>query len=363
MEEGISIIYANRNRDSERIKISLESLQQQSTENLEVVFVDYGSNSTRIEEYRQLFQTFSFVHFYPLEVSQLLWNKSKALNYGIQKAAFSNIFIADVDLIFQPGSLSFFQELANPEKFFLFRLGYLSEAESGKLRKNYEFKDLKPHRVGSVNGMLLAAKEALLKVNGLDEFFHFYGAEDEDLFARLEHVGYTKTKVEKEIYFYHNWHKSFSGSEDKLLTGNPRIKNIMRINQRHFLRNKDLKLIKPRRQTGMGETISPARSKLLKNPSREFQIKNIEAHVEHFLREELASAKGEILQVEFVEDPYYHSLKHRIKKLTGRQTQPYISMKQVNDMLLKEILFNYRDHNYSFQIAEDLKRISFCIEL
>src|SRR5690606_2245261 len=111
-------------------------------------------------------------------------------------------------------------------------------------------------------------------------------------------------KVESE-YFYHNWHLSFSGSEDRLLTGNPRVKNIMRINQRHFLRNRERRVIKPFRQKGMGEIISPSESDLLKNPTGTFRVPNILVHVEHFLKEELPSHQGEIVKVEFVEDPYY----------------------------------------------------------
>ncbi|UJH92508.1 glycosyltransferase [Antarcticibacterium sp. 1MA-6-2] len=182
----ISIIYANRNRDVKRIKASINSLSSQQAQNFEVIFVDYGSEPTLVSQYQNLFTSYDFAQFFHLEVSHLLWNKSKALNYAIKKATFPNIFIADVDLIFHPNSLSLLNNLSPSEKFFLFRLGYLSAEESKKLSENHRFEDLKPQRVGSVNGMLLASKEALSKVKGLDEFFHFYGAEDEDLFARLE---------------------------------------------------------------------------------------------------------------------------------------------------------------------------------
>ena len=357
-----SVIYANRNRDVKRIKASLDSLQRQSVRDFEVIFVDYGSDPVLVEEYEGLSEAFNFMRFFSLKVSQLLWNKSKALNYGIKKASFSTVFIADVDLIFHPQTASLFQTLATPEKFFLFRLGYLDQEESNRLSGNYEFEELRPQRFGTVNGMILVPKEALLKVNGLDEFFHFYGAEDEDLFARLENGGYKQEKLETQN-FYHNWHRSFSGSEDRLLTGNPRVKNIMRINQRHFLRNRERGVVKPFRQQGMAEIVDPVESELLKHPSWTFRVPNILAHVEHFLREELPSHKGKIVKVEFVEDPYYRTLKYKIKKILGKQTQPYCSMKEVNDMLLKEILFRYRDHNYSFRISEDLKTISFCVKL
>lgn len=362
MQQGVSIIFANRNRDPQRIKISLDSLQQQATEDLEVIFVDYGSQDGLVHTYRELLKAYDFIRFFSLEVAGLLWNKSKALNYGIKKASRASVFIADVDLIFHPEAVKLFGKLANPDKFCLFQLGYLGQEESEKLGGDYRFEALQPTRFGKVNGMVLATREALLEVNGLDEFFHFYGAEDEDLFARLENAGYQREE-NTATYFYHNWHQSFSGSEDELLTGNPRVKNIMRLNQRHFLRNRERKIIKPHRQNGMGEIIPRQERELLKKPTLCFRIPNILAHMEHFLREELPSCKGEILKVDFVEDVYFGSPKYRVKKILGRQSQPYISMKEVNDMLLKQILFCYRDHNYSLKISEDLKSIQFRIQL
>ncbi|WP_081211271.1 glycosyltransferase family 2 protein [Salegentibacter sediminis] len=362
MQPVISILYAHRNRDSERIKISFDSLRKQELQNFEVIFVDYGSRNKLVNELEELEREFPFVRFYHLPVAQLLWNKSKALNFGITKASGEYIFIADIDLVFHPQTSVLWKKFQNPDKFYLFKLGYLEKEESQKLSGNYVFEDLKPARVGEVNGMILTSRESLMKVNGLDEFFHFYGAEDEDLFARLENAGCQKEQ-RKEEYFYHNWHQSFSGAEDILLTGNPRVKFIMRINQRHFERNRDRGIIKPLRQGEMGDFIAAERSEALKNPDKKLEIPNILARVEHLLREELPSRKGEVVRMEFFEDDFYTSLKHRLKKGLGKQTQPYISMKEVNDMVLKEILYNYRDHNYSFRLGEDLKRIDFILEV
>jgi len=360
--EKLSIIYANRNRDAARIRKSFESLQRQKLQNFEVLFVDYGSESDMLNDLEALAGNFEFVKFFHLPVSQLLWNKSKALNYGIKKASGDHIFIADTDLVFHPATIQLLQQIKSPEKFQLFKLGYLDKEESQKLSENYKFEDLKTTRVGEVNGMILTSRESLLKVNGLDEFFHFYGAEDEDLFARLENSGLERMYCDEQ-YFYHQWHKSFLGSEDKLLTGNPRVRNIMRINQRHFQRNRDNLITKPLRQAGMGEIINSELARKLENPDIVIKAPNILARVEHFLREELPAIEGQVIRMEFFEDAYYSSFKHRMKKILGKQTQPYISMKEVNDMVLKEILFNYRDHNYSFEIKEDLKTIVFCIHL
>lgn len=358
----LSIIYSHRNRDIERIEISFKSLKKQELQNFEVIFVDYGSENKLVNELEKLAEELPFVRFYHLPVSQVLWNKSKALNFGITRATGDYVFIADVDLVFHPEMTLLLQQIKTPDKFQLFSLGYLGKEESQKLLKSYEFVHLNPERFGEVNGMILTSRGSLLKVNGLDEFFHFYGAEDEDLFARLENAGYQRDQ-RNEKYFYHNWHQSFSGSEDKILTENPRVRNIMRINQCHFERNRERGIIKALRQQEMDTFLSPEKANALKNPEIKFEIPNIHAKVEHFLREELPSWKGKVVYAEFYEDEYYLSLKYRLKNLLGKQTQPYISLKEVNDMVLKEILYNYRDHNYSFRLGKDLKRINFILEV
>ncbi len=360
MKRSISIVYAFRNRDLQRIRFSMDSLKRQVFEGFEVIFVDYGSDRVRAVELEKLLEEYNFVKYFYLPVENLLWNKSKALNHGILQSTGDFVFIADADLIFHPEATRLLDQLKLPDSFYLFKLGYLEKEESQKLRA--DFNDLKPSRFGNVNGMILAPRKSLIEINGFDEFFHFYGAEDEDLFARLENAGF-KREENKDFFFYHNWHKSFSGWENELLTTNPRLKNIMRINQQHFYRNRDRKLTKPSRQEGMGKIIEQEKAKQLEHPSLSFSLPNILAQVEHFLREELPSYKEEIIHAEFYEDPYFTTLKYHAKRLLGKQSQPYCSLKEVNDMILKEILFSYRDYNYSFKIQDDLKRIIFKIQM
>lgn len=362
LKKEITILYANRNRDVDRIKVSLDTLNNQTVKNFEVIFVDYGSQPTKLVELKKALNNYIFVRFYSLEVPQVLWNKSKALNYGIKKTNTEFVFIADVDLIFHPETLDVLQNLKNFQKFSLFSLGYLNQKESIKLKDKFDFKALNPSRFGEVNGMILVSTVALKKINGLDEFFHFYGSEDEDLFARLENAGVIRENV-KKCFFYHNWHQSFSGSEDNLLTAIPRVKNIMRINQHHYLRNKESGVTKPARQEEMGVIIDKKRSGLLDKPDLVISVLNILAQVEHFFGEELPIYKNKVVKIEFQEDPYYKTVKYSIKKLLGKQTQLYCSMKEVNDIILKEILFRYRDFNYSYNISKDQKLITFCIEL
>lgn len=359
----ISIIYANRNREPVRIKASLDTLKKQEHQNFEVIFVDYGSDSHLVPELEEIIRNYNFTRFFQLKVSQVLWNKSKALNFGIKQTNTPYVFIADVDLLFHPMTTNYFEKIASLDSFSVFGLNYLSKKESEKVKKSdFTINELTPNRFGLINGMILVSKVALEKIHGLDEFFHFYGAEDEDLFSRLETAGFQMQR-QHVSFFYHNWHQSFAGSEDEILTTKPRVKNIMRINQQHYLRNRINKITKPQNQSTFGEIRNEKEIKKLTTPTKEMKIFNIKAHVDHFFGEELLTLKGEIIKVIFIEDSFYKTWKYKIKKFIGKQSQPYYTIKEVNDIILKEILFRYRNWNYSFEISQDLKSIKFCLEI
>ncbi|CAM4097178.1 glycosyltransferase family 2 protein [Gillisia limnaea] len=358
----LSIIYPYRNRNVARVKASLVSLQEQTQQNFEVVFVDYGSEESYAQEVKIMVSGFGFATYYYVGNPGLLWNKSKALNYGILKVTTAYVFFTDVDVVFHPSLTAVMQQLATPVGFYLFTIGYLPKEINTKEAGQFSFEQRKPTHTGDTFGIGLFPLEALQKVEGLDTFFHFYGSEDADLNARLQQAGYA-LKYHKPLLIKHLWHPRYPVKKDNQLTVLPRLTNVQRINQRHFLRNREKGVIKPSRQDTMGKVISKEESDLLQKPTKIVKVNNILSHVEHFLGEELPSYTGEIIKVEFVEDPYFHTLKHKLKKLLGKQTQPYCSLKEVNDRMLKEIVFNYRDANYSFEISENLKSIIFCIRM
>lgn len=362
MDPIITILFAYRDRDIERLQYTFSSLKAQTHQNFKVIFVDYGSEKGRAKQAEELIKSYPFATYYYVAHPGLLWNKSKAFNYAIKKSDTRYILTADVDLIFHSEFTGELGKIIDKNTFYLFKWGYLDKKKSARLNSAVDFDHLRPNRNGSVNGMVLAHREALEKVHGLDEFFHFYGAEDEDLFSRLEAAGYVKKEI-NEIYIYHIWHESFSITENKKLTAIPRIKNIMRINYRHFIRNKEKGLFVPEGQNRWGEVFTPELENDLYTTTGVFYISNIKAFVEHFLNVELLSLKGEVIKAEFFIDPYYHTLKYRVKKFIGKQTQPYLSLKEVNDLVLKKILFNYRDHNYNFSISRDFQKIHLYLDL
>ncbi|TBW25580.1 glycosyltransferase family 2 protein, partial [Gramella sp. KN1008] len=248
----ISIIYAYRDREVSRVQASLQSLKDQSGCDFEVIFVNYGSNEFYSGKIEKLIKKFDFVKYIYLDVSHQLWNKSRALNFGIKKASNPFIFIADIDLIFHPKAVSYLEEIATTGVFYNFKMGYLDEKESKKIKKGIQFDALQPSRYGSVNGMILTTRESFFQIKGYDEFYHFYGSEDVDLYTRLENYGLTSQFIE-EVYFYHIWHKSYENSQTRVLDHYPRLKNVLRINEQHYLYHKREKAVDPVNQTDWGE--------------------------------------------------------------------------------------------------------------
>ena len=119
----------------------------------------------------------------------------------------------------------------------------------------------------------------------------------------------------------------------------------------------------PFNQEEFGTVVKKEDQEQLLQPTKTFELPNIHAVVEHFICVQLPTFKSEIIQVTIQENAYYRSLKHYLKKLLKKQTQPYISIKEVNDLLLTEILYRYKHHNYAYEISDDLKTITFTIKL
>jgi glycosyltransferase involved in cell wall biosynthesis len=362
MDKKLSIIYAFRNRDVERIQLSMESLHAQKFQNFEVVFVDYGSEVETAAKVQKTLKKFEFARYLYLQASHKLWNKSRALNYGIKNSVTSNIFIADVDLLFSPKATEFLERKISKDSFCLFSMAYLDKQTSQEVSNSKNFDKINFERTGSINGMILASKEAFYKVSGYDEFYHFYGSEDVDLYARLKNAGYHEV-ITSGIYFFHNWHQSFQSLEQDKLTETPRLSNAMRINEQHYHDSIANGILKPAGQNNWGENFEKETAEILSSPDAVIELENIAASVEHFFNEGIKFYEDKVIEVRISESDYYQTLKYKIKKNLGKQSQTYITLKEVNDLILKKIIFKYRNHNYSFKITPDLKTIIFKIAL
>jgi len=211
----ISAVVGFRNRDLVRVKRHLDSFQLQSFKDFEVLFVDYGSDPEIATEISSLVAGYSFCTYIYNHTTGFPWNRSHALNTGLRRAEGELILFSDIDLIYDR---NFFTNLISKKKenVQLFQQVYW-------LPKNYtdyqnlksNLKDLKISDSGSKGGVHLIERKKLIEIGGYDEFYCFWGHEDNDLFHRLDKLGIkTEWMLPEVAPVYHQWHP-IASSETK----------------------------------------------------------------------------------------------------------------------------------------------------
>jgi len=351
----LTLLFTYRNRDLERVKIAMDSLDAQNDSNFTVLFIDYGSSLAHSKALQDLLSNYSFVtYFYSYHIDQP-WSRAKAVNIGIQLVTTPYVFVSDIDMIFKPNFIEIVQQLKDPMVSVYFKVGFLNQIES---KKNQPFEDYKisfSSKPGA-QGLSLFPVEALKKVRGFDEFLHFWGAEDEDVHSRLLQVGYEVNFYEKEILLLHRWHPTYRNSESDVVTKNLQLHSIPKLNQEYFAYKRERK-VPTANGSKWGVPITKEDYESLVSNDVKRVILNNKEYIYLFLFVELPRLDDGVVAVEFREDPFQHSLKYFLKKKLGKSVSSYFTLKEINDLLLLHLIFFYPTYLYSFTVGADLKSI------
>lgn len=204
MKPKLSIIYPYRNRDTERVERSLNSLfRQQCSAWSEIILIDYGSNEACQLQMQSLLKKFPAVRYIYNHTQGMPWSRSHALNTGIKLAEAEYVFTADADMIFDSRFSTVMEKLIGSNDAFFFLVGYLPEKFN--FTKPITQKDYQKSRSYAL-GLALISKNALIKIGGYDEFYCFWGVEDNDIYSRLLSSGYSCRYYETDVLLYHQWH-------------------------------------------------------------------------------------------------------------------------------------------------------------
>jgi hypothetical protein len=356
----ITILYPYRNRELERIKISLDSLLQQRNTDFKVLFVDYGTDEALKKAIKLLLSTYNFVAYTESYTSFQPWSRAKAINVGLRKVNTEYVFIADIDMIFRSDFIEKLQIVKAPNKAIFFKVGFLSESET-RLNKDFSNYVVQFYSGYGAQGLSLFSMKQLIDVNGFDEFFHFWGAEDEDIHNRLQLAGFESIFYEQEILMLHRWHSTYRASEKKSLTKDFQLSNISRINQKHQIFNKTKKIQKANHEK-WGNPLKEAEFNELENCTGLEQLLNIKSDIDHFLFYELPNLNKGILKIIIKEDKFNKTIKYKVKKFLGKKVPNYYSLKKINDKLLLHIISFYHPYPYYYKVSDDLKSIVFKIK-
>lgn len=256
----LHLILTYRNRDVLLVKNCLESLfyqdffQKKDNENkneqtiLQITFLDYGSEdilSQKIQEFIHELNTLSvslgkyhFIHYVYYNSKGQFWNKSHAFNLAfgfleeqnreinknhnlfkkggfLKEHDFSDAYflLLDVDLVLEKSVLdTIWQKKAENQVFILpfYRLPKNISPKNAVENVQIFTQKLKNTLI-CASGNIFFHGNWLKKVGGFDEFYRFWGMEDNDFLKNLENAGAEIVFLEQEkLAIFHQWHFTLS---------------------------------------------------------------------------------------------------------------------------------------------------------
>jgi len=205
MIDGISIVVGFKNRNLERIKYSLDSLELQIFSSFEVIFIDYGSDELVALETRNLVESYNFTLYKYINTKGWLWNRAHALNIGIRYAKKEIILIFDIDLILEPFFLEKISSFNYSDSYYTFSSFYLPE----KVNYQSELTKTAIHYNQNYVGLCAISKNKIFEIKGFDEYYLVWGVEDDDFYKRLSLAGLSRIQLNANDYHvFHQWHES-----------------------------------------------------------------------------------------------------------------------------------------------------------
>lgn len=356
------IIYPYRNRELKRIENSLNSLKNQTNKSFTVYFVDSGTEHTLAKDVENLVNTYDFVTYVYHNTQHQPWNKSLALNSVIKSLDGGFCFVADVDMIFRNDFVEIANQLQKPNKATYFKVGFLDQVETQR-DKEFEHYNIKFESTSEATGLTMFPVENLKKIHGFDEFYHFWGSEDTDVHVRLKHSGCDVQFYDKNILMLHQWHESYRIKEQDKLTKELQLSHIVRLNYRHLNLAIDSKKTIVNKCT-WGNVLTKSQFQELETCDTEMtSILNTLDRIQHFLYVEFHNLEPGIYRFRFYSNSSEKSLKQKLKKHLGKENEVFLTMKEVNDMVLLHIISFYRNKPYTYKVNDKLQELYLTITL
>lgn len=218
---AISIIIPLKNtkeyhRETKRLKQCLDSLKNQTIpySQIDVVVADIDSDPYYKAIHKKICNEFKARHVY--SKTDDIWNISRARNIGIRSARADYVMTTDVDCIFAPNFIETILRYTAKDKIVHCRISDLPEDykdKSGDLFWMNKVSTLRP--VHGYGGCQVFPRKWVFKINGFDEAYKGWGADDTDFFHRATQDGLESIWIEKETSFFHQWHPMDNRFEDR----------------------------------------------------------------------------------------------------------------------------------------------------
>jgi glycosyltransferase involved in cell wall biosynthesis len=209
----LSVVIPIRNRSGIRLENCLRALRWQTLapEFVEIVLSDFGSDAEHATSIETLSNRYGAT-VVSTDTTET-WNRSRALNIGLQAARGERILCTDADMLFAPDFLSVVMDELNQspdEALVVCRCRDLPSEVPEQLWSADDFDALKaqsPFREAMGTGACHATSRAWFEsIRGYDERYVFWGFED--LVSRAEKCGLRLRWIHNRTSMLHQWHRT-----------------------------------------------------------------------------------------------------------------------------------------------------------
>lgn len=355
----ITLVFTYRNREIEIVKKCLQSLASQSNPDFCVILVNYGSNSNHSGQIEKIIEVFSFVKYIRCDVSGQLWNKSRAINIALKTCNTPFFFVGDIDMIFRNDFVGHLHELKNADEAIYFQVGFLNESES-TLDKPFDEYLIKHKSNNEATGMTLYPTPLLKEINGYDEFYHGWGAEDTDVHIRLNNKGVKVNFYKNELFILHQWHlRDYRTNQSK----EPYHSELEYINHRYISSVVKNKIVKANIKFDFGLLPDSKFYSLLKSADKTIYVNNEKNEIDAFLNGTLNNLPEGVYEIVLQKHPKFSEIKNKLKILLRKKALRFYNMDKVNNLVLLQLINNFRNHPYHFEYDKNEQRITLKIKL
>jgi glycosyltransferase involved in cell wall biosynthesis len=352
---SLSIVIVNRNRSFHILAKTLDSICPQLNDNVQLSLVDYGSSESYQSDLEYLINSFAYVHLILCPTQGQLFHKTRAINMVLKGCTTTYFMVLDMDCIVHPNFIKKAMELASENTVYNFPYGFLKEEES---KKSKAFDEYNIDFIGGLTGSAIFNTQKLQDLNGFDEFYHNWGAEDADMFDRLEHIGVTTVLYQEELLLLHQWHeKNYRNPKSKQAFHS----HLEKINHEYYGLSRKRNTTKANLNHQWGLLCNPNEYAVLKEPLETWHFKNYREEVEGLLVSLVEHPMNTPVKIKI--SKVSKSIKGVFKKMINRSVKPILCMEEVNDRLLETLMLHYRNNAYSFEYDRQLGVIQLYIHV
>ncbi|MWB94511.1 glycosyltransferase [Flavobacterium sp. GA093] len=349
----ITVVLTNRNRDLRIIKKCFDSLSMQSNSNFDLYLVDFGSQLDYLISLEKMLLLYTKIRLIKCPVQGQLWNKSRAINIVLKQTNNPYFLVGDIDMIFRKDFFENLQTIKSLYKAVYFQVGFLGEAES---KKEKPFEDYKINHLSSkeATGITLFPTKILKNINGYDEFYHGWGAEDTDVHIRLKNAGQEIVFYDKDIFLLHQWHSKKYRSKEST---EPFHSKLEKINHAYIQISQRNKITKVNLDNEWG--ILPNESDYLKlndEPDAQISIKPVDTEI-NALMGQLDNFDKKLASIRIEDVGFKDNVRNFTKKILRKKHFNFLPLPIVNDIILQEIIQKYKNVAYQYNFDKSNKII------